>query len=152
MASSQAQCDCGATRFYVSGPALLRAYCHCTICQAYNQGPFADVCLFRAQDVEVPPAEQVSFKSWQPPGLVLRGQCTACSKPALEKLRMPGLPKLVLVPSANLADSVDVPQPKLHMFYNSRVADMDDKLPKYNGYLASQMGYMRHMLPILFKR
>lgn len=146
-----ASCSCGATQFDVQGAPLLRAFCHCEICQAFNQAPYADITLFRARDVQVPAEQLVDYKSWQPPGLVLRGQCKACGKPAIERMRLPGLPKMLIVPTANLQDASQIPGASLHIFYHRRHADADDKLPKYSGYLASQLGFMRHLIPALMR-
>lgn len=147
-----ASCACGAAAFDVDGAPLLRAFCHCEICQAFNQAPFGDITLYRARDVGPPSDEVVEYRSWQPPGLVLRGQCRSCGKPALEKLRLPGLPKILIVPTANLRDQAQVPGASLHMFYHRRVAEVDDALPKYSGFLGSQLGFSRHLLPALWRR
>jgi hypothetical protein len=36
-----------------------------------------------------------------------------------------------IVPSANICDPALLPKPALHIFYNRRVADVDDDLPKF---------------------
>ena len=55
MADSRAQgagsCPCGTGRFSITGKPVLRFYCHCTICQAFNQADRADVTVFHAKDV-----------------------------------------------------------------------------------------------------
>jgi len=35
------RCPCGTTTFAIDGPPPFRAFCHCTICQAYNGAPYA---------------------------------------------------------------------------------------------------------------
>ncbi|RZO83357.1 MAG: hypothetical protein EVA65_14330 [Oceanococcus sp.] len=142
-----AQCGCGQTRFRVHGAPLLRALCHCMICQEFNRAPFADIALYRGRDVDMPADGQVKFNAWRAPPAVQRGRCAACDNPAIEYLSMPLMPTLVIVPVANLPDELDLPAPSLHMFYHSRVADIDDGLPKYSGYWRSQLGFGRHLLP-----
>ena len=44
-----------------------------------------------------------------------------------------------------------LPPPRMHGFYDSRVADIADRLPKYHGYWGSQLGAMRHLLGALIR-
>ncbi|MGJ8668878.1 MAG: GFA family protein [Oceanococcus sp.] len=152
MSTQNGQCSCGATQFTVRGPALMRGYCHCTICQEFNQADFADITLFRAADVDMPAAEQLVTRCYKQPPMALRSKCKDCDKAAIEELRIPGLPKMVIVPTGNLADTVAIPDPALHIFYHSRVADKDDGLPKYSGFLRSQLAFAWRLIAALFKR
>ncbi len=132
------QCSCGSTRFSITGSPLLRAYCHCNICQAFNQGPFADITLFHARDVIKPAEDSVEFKSHKFPPLLKRGTCVTCGKAAIEYLNIPTMPEVVIVPSENIRDKALIPNPCLHIFYDRRVADVQDSLPKHTGYLKSE--------------
>ncbi len=149
MSSNQLQCECGNTKASIHGPALMRGFCHCTICQEFNQAPFADITLFRTRDIEGPADGQVNYRCWKKPQLVLRGVCKDCGKPAVEQMKLPGLPRITIVPTANLAGPV--PEPSLHVFYQSRVADIDDDLPKVSGFLRSQMRFSQHLLSALLR-
>ena len=139
------RCSCGKARFNVRGRPLLRGFCHCTICQAFNQAPYADVTVFRAKDVDMPASESLDYKTYRPPPAVQRGKCVACGHPVIEFMHMFPMPKLTIVPSANILDPALVPKPALHIFYNSRLADIDDDLPKFNGYLISQFAFGRRL-------
>lgn len=35
---------------------------------------------------------------------------------------------------------------KGHVFYDTRVEDIDDELPKYSGYLKSQLMFAKHLV------
>jgi hypothetical protein len=59
---------------------------------------------------------------------------------------LPLMPKLVVIPTANIQDSSQIPMPIMNIFYNSRVADVDDTLPKYQGYLKSQLAFFGSLL------
>lgn len=131
-------CRCGAARFTMVGKPLLRAYCHCLICQEFNEADYGDVTVFYAKDVALADESTVDFRVYQQPPLVKRGKCTRCGKPAIEKLSIPLLPRMALVPSNNISDSEFLPTPAFHMFYHRRKADVADNLPKYNGFLNSQ--------------
>jgi hypothetical protein len=46
---------------------------------------------------------------------------------------------LTFIPSANFAPATPLPPPLLHLFYERRVADVTDALPRYEGYVRSQL-------------
>lgn len=144
-------CHCDATRISVAGPPLVRGYCHCTICQAFNQGPYADITIFRARDVHFPADSPIEFRAYRSPPLVSRGKCSGCQHPAIEFLRLPAMPKLAILPSANIDAPELVPPAALHIFYDTRVADFDDGLPKYSSYLSSQIGFGRRIVAALLR-
>lgn len=145
------QCACSQTRFRVNGNPLIRGYCHCSICQAFNQADYGDITIFRARDVVKPTEGSVEFHSYRFPPMVKRGKCVHCGKPAIEYLTLPPLPELVIVPTANIGDATLIPEPSLHIFYGTRVADIDDSLPKYSGYLRSQIAFGRRLMGALLK-
>ncbi len=140
------RCACGATEFPANGPALFRILCHCTICQRFNEADYADVVVYSAVSVERPPADAVAFATYKPPPNVQRGKCATCAQPAIEIFEAPLLPKLAMVPLAMHADTAGLPQPCAHIFYEKRRADADDSLPKHEGFLRSQLAFVRHLL------
>lgn len=142
----ESQCQCGNAKLKISGPAISRGYCHCLICQEFNQSPYADVAIFYANDVEIPD-EKIEFEKFSDSAMALpRGKCKSCGKPVVEKMKIPGLPAMVFVPAETFADANAIPAPALHMFYHRRVADSHDALPKYSGSIRSQLGFLRHLL------
>lgn len=140
------QCHCGMTRFSVHAQPILRGFCHCTICQAFNEAAYADITIFRRRDIAYPEDNQVAFKAHRWPPLLQRGRCIACEQAAVEFLRMPLMPELAIIPTANIADGSYVPAPALHIFYDHRAQDADDALPKYAGYARSQLALGRRIV------
>ena len=147
-----AACTCGAVDLGVSAPPLFRVICHCTICQRFNDADFADVCVMRAGDVELSSAADVKFETYRPPPNVQRGRCPACDGPAVEIFRAPLFPDLVMIPTGNFKRPDVLPRPAAHLFYEHRVADAHDDLPRYKGYLPSQWAFMSRLFPALFRR
>jgi hypothetical protein len=139
MATYTCTCTCGQSRFTIASAPAARFFCHCTICQGVYGQPFADVTVLWANKVSLPPGEQVSFKKYRAPPALRRGSCTACGRPVVGFLRLAPFVQLAFVPAQNLPKSLALPAPSLHMFYNSRVADAHDDLPKYSGYWSSQV-------------
>lgn len=144
MNPTQCRCSCGATRFDVTAAPLFRVLCHCTICQRFNDAPFADVVVCRADDVELPPEGAVNFGTYRPPPNVERGRCASCKQPAVEVFAAPLLPKLVMIPAGMFPSGAELPSPAAHIFYDKRVSDADDTHPKYRGYLRSQLAFLKH--------
>ena len=145
------QCACGAARFTIRGRALLRVLCHCTICQSFNRKPYADVTIFEARAVTLPEKDRVVFRTYRPPPAVQRGRCSACDGAAITFARIPLSPKLAVIPSANFADNTFLPEPSLHIFYDRRVADVEDNLPRYSGYWRSQVAFGRCLISAVFR-
>lgn len=134
-------CKCGMTRFAITGRPLFRMYCHCLICQEFNQAEYADVTVFYRKDVSLQDERSVMFRVHRQPPLLKRGTCASCGKPAIEKLTIPLMPGMTIIPSNNIANQALLPDPKLHIFYHRRRRDAADALPKYSGYLPSQCGF-----------
>jgi hypothetical protein len=57
---------------------------------------------------------------------------------------------LAFVPSQNFPLPVELPAPDAHIFYDRRVADMADAVPKVSGYWASEAHVTRSLLAGLF--
>lgn len=146
MTPVECACSCGATSFQAVGAPQFRVLCHCTICQRFNGAPFADVLVFRAEDIKLPPSGVVDFDTYKPPPNVQRGKCATCDQPALEVFAAPILPKLVMVPRPMFGSDAELPSPVAHIFYEKRVSDAEDSWPKHRGYLRSQVAFLKHLL------
>jgi len=144
--NAQGQCPCGETQFKILGKPIIRAKCHCTICQEFNQAPYGDIVIFRNKDIQLPEDNKVAFKAYAFPPVVKRGKCTACNQPAIEFI-----PGLTIVPSQNLKDSDLLPEVSFHSFYHRRVEDANDDLPKYSGYLKSQVFFMGKLIGAMIR-
>lgn len=150
--SSQQQCQCGNTKFTLKAEPLARILCHCTICQEFNNAAYGDVTIFLSKDVELHDRSSIEFKTYKAPPAVQRGKCKSCHLPTVELFSMLLMPSLTLIPSQQITDSDYLPEPISHIFYHSRLADMDDTLPKYNRYIPSQLALGKVLLPKLLKR
>ncbi len=93
-----------------------------------------------------PAAGTIEFTTLRPPPNVQRGKCTSCGQPAIELFETPRLPKLTMVPARMFGEKGDLPAPAAHVFYDKRVRDAEDDLPKYQGYLISQLMFGKFLL------
>lgn len=148
--NSRGICECGSVSYSLPDKPLFRMFCHCSICQKFNDAAYGDIFVYRLADVEQPDKSLVEFSTFRPPPNVQRGKCTSCKKPAIEILESPLLPNLILVPGSMLKHSKSLPDAVGHVFYESRVADVQDDLPKHTGYLKSQLVFGKHLLKALF--
>lgn len=151
MNNHNTHCSCNEVSYQITGKPLVRAFCHCTICQRVNRAAFADVTLFKAKDVSLPGEANLSYHAYKFPPILQRGECTQCHDIAIEHLNLFPLPKIVIIPTRNLHQDSLIPEPSLHIFYDKRVADIQDNLPKYHGYLKSQLGFGKKIIGALLK-
>ncbi len=145
MIELQGACQCGHVKFDVAGQPKFRMLCHCTICQAFNQAPHADVVVFKTAQIQTPSSDHVTFKTMKRPPNVKRGACLQCGQAAIEVFDMPLFPKLTMVPAGMFAHAENLPGPVAHMFYESRISNHDDHIPKYRGFLRSQLVFFKYL-------
>lgn len=125
--------------------------CHCTICQAVYKRPYADVVALWASDVSLPEGHGIAFRKYRLPPALNRGTCRSCGAPVVGFLTLAPFLRLAFIPSRNFPASTDFPKPGLHLFYNRRIADVADDLPKYSGYLRSEWAATRYILATLMR-
>ena len=146
------QCECGSNHFTIQGQPILRFVCHCNACQAFTGRDYSDVTFFLSDDVLIENDDSLDYQSFSKPKMVSRGTCQHCDTPFLEKLELPLLPKMTLIPSPVLDDKIPLPVPECHVFYHRKVAACDDTLPKYSGFLKSQLVLTRLILQKSYAR
>lgn len=144
---SQGECPCGETKFKVLGKPIMRAKCHCTICQEFNQQPYGDITIFRSKDIHLPEDNKVAFKTYSFPPVLKRGKCTVCNKPAIEFI-----PGLTIVPSYTIEKIDILPEVAFHSFYHRRVEDANDDHPKHSGYFKSQLFFMGTLITAMLRK
>ncbi|WP_152223189.1 GFA family protein [Pseudomonas sp. SCB32] len=144
-----ASCECGACRFEVAAVPAARFVCHCRLCQAFTGKAFSDVTILRASGVEVIGAENIAFRKYRPPPNISRGLCRHCGKPAIEFGGF-GPVKIAFIPSSNFSRKDLLPPVVMHIFYHRRTSDALDDLPRYSGYLRSNLAVAR-LVVALFK-
>ena len=81
-----------------------------------------------------------------------RGRCAKCGNPVVSLLGFPRSLALAFVPSQNFPEAAELPAPDAHIFYDRRVGDIADAVPKVSGYWASEAHVTRSMLGGLFGR
>ena len=152
MINQDCGCLCGASRFIVAGDPIGRFFCHCTICQKAYAKPFADVTYFWAESVTLPDSRAIEFRRHRAPPAMRRGTCAKCGNPVVNLLGFPRSLALAFVPSQNFSEAAELPAPDAHIFYDRRIGDIADAVPKFSGYWASEAYVTRSILGGLFGR
>lgn len=133
-------CSCGAVHVQVRG-ALTRFFCHCTICQRVTGEPFGEPVFTYRWQLDVDDPSRLSWKRhrWTPINLS-RGTCRTCGDLVVEHL---AASPLSVVASTVWKAPERLPASRGHVFYETRVADIDDDLPKRSGYFSSELAITR---------
>lgn len=139
-------CSCGQAGLVVVGPLLGRIRCHCTICQSVNQAAFADSTILMANHVPLDRVKHVRFETLKKPPAIQRGFCRSCDCFVMAHTSaLPFFP-LAFIPAVRYPEGVKLPEPGMHVYYESRIADVDDDLPKFSGAWQSNLAVIRMLL------
>ena len=131
-------CRCGFCGFDVHVVPKARFLCHCTICQSFTGRPSSDVTVVRAKDVTLLNEGGISFAKYRPPPNIKRGLCRKCNRPVIEYAGF-GPAKVMFIPAGNFENQAMLLNPQMHIFYDRRLTDCADDLPKYSGYFSSML-------------
>ena len=138
-------CTCGTFSFETRKAPAARFVCHCLFCQDFTGEAFSDVSVLMAHQIKTKGTDALTHKKYRLPPNLNRARCSQCGKPAMETMGMRPL-QLVFVPSKNFVEQDLLPPVKLHVFYNRRVADVADHLPKYAHYWPSQFAITKTIM------
>lgn len=138
-------CECGTFSFSTNQSPRGRFVCHCLFCQDFTGEAFSDVSVLFAHQIDMKGTSGLIHKKYRLPPNLNRTRCRKCGKPAMETMGAGPL-KLVFVPSKNFAQQELLPAVRRHVFYNRRVADVADSLPKYSYYWPSQFAISKTIL------
>ncbi|EIM92394.1 uncharacterized protein STEHIDRAFT_89359 [Stereum hirsutum FP-91666 SS1] len=135
-------CFCGQASYTITAPPKMRAYCHCTGCQRLNACPYNwtihnDASNFTFTHPQ-PHAERLdSFvnpdKPWKTRFRCKTCGCTVASKNSKTNNVSVWGPHLERDNEGMIKRSDEV-KPTAHIFYGTRIADVNDGLPKWEGY------------------
>ncbi len=147
--SQEGSCSCYSNTYTINHTPVARFICHCTICQDYTGKAYNDVTVLLKSDVSELNINKTHFRRWKLPPNISRGLCKYCHKPSIE---MAVADNLLLIPTDNYPDIAALPEPTMHLFYNRRVEDIEDELPKYEGFVQSQTMVAKALAQGLYKR
>ncbi|KAK4501442.1 hypothetical protein PRZ48_007251 [Zasmidium cellare] len=134
----EASCHCGKVQYELSREEPLDSkLCHCTTCQTQHAAPFQWAAIFHKDDINFRDGHH--HLEWYDPStksvehkLPCKVRCKYCHSPIMDEGRNMVLlfPSLIKFKSDQEKANF---KPRLHMFYNERVMDIPDGLPKWTG-------------------
>ena len=120
------RCYCGAAGVEVTGPPAAAAYCHCRSCRKWHAAPVNAWAIWSEASVRV--TGEVLAAEISPAST--RISCARCGGALANRKPARGM---VVVYAMALAGSGLGYAPAFHIYYDERVIDMADGLPKYAG-------------------
>jgi hypothetical protein len=139
IAKYRASCHCKAVRIEVCADPVDAKICHCKTCQCLHGAPMQWAAIFRKRDVRITKGMghlkfYNSEQSINERILPCKVSCGLCGTPIADEgrrmwLAFPSLFDFGFPPNVPKAF-----MPTCHIFYGSRVIDIDDDLPKWSGH------------------
>ncbi len=124
-----------------------RFRCHCTICQKVYSSSFSDVVVFRRGQVKPFDANQIKWTRAKKITPLVRGLCVHCNEPVLAYFY--GI--LAFMPARGLPDKLQ-PRVSRDIYYETRVSDVLDEVPKSSGLINAYAGLSIPFLKVLLNR
>lgn len=138
----RAACECGTCVIEAEQIPTVRFNCHCTICQSFTGKAYSDVMILPASRAVIKNEGFITYKKYKkfrfPPPNLNRGRCKTCGFPFVETWGVGPMKVLLFIRAVTCERQDLLPQTEAHLFYERRVADMNDGLPRYEGYFPSQ--------------
>ncbi|EJF63703.1 hypothetical protein DICSQDRAFT_54899 [Dichomitus squalens LYAD-421 SS1] len=135
-------CFCGAVSYEVTGDPTLRAFCHCTLCQRLTGSPFIHTVHFPSSAFSwthgAPHEDRLDAYAVASKPHKTRWRCKTCGACVMSANAKTGScsvwgAHLARDDAGNIIDWERV-KPTAHMFYGTRMLDVDDGLAKWEGY------------------
>jgi len=144
-------CPCGKSKFQALAYPFARFICHCSICQQLYKSAFADATVLWWRDILIPKKHDIQFKKYRAfPGLN-RGVCSDCKSPVIASMGY-GPARIAITSAQNFPNISELLAPQMHIFYDKCQSKINDKLPKYSGYLSSEIATTNLILRGMFCR
>lgn len=139
MSRYQASCHCGAVRYEVDADPVDAKICHCRTCQRLHGAPMQWAAILHKRNVRFTRGQQHlryynSDRALAERILPCKVSCRLCGTPIADDGRRMWL---AFPPLFDFGAPPQVPaafRPTCHIFYGSRVIDVDDGLPKWSGH------------------
>jgi len=139
VAKYRASCYCDAVQYEVCSNPVDAKICHCLACQKLHGAPMQWAAIFHKSDVRITKGiDHLVFynseRNTQKRILPCKISCALCGTHIADE----GRNMWLAFPSLfDFSDFPEVPskfRPTCHIFYGTRVMDVDDALPKWSGH------------------
>jgi hypothetical protein len=146
MTDVKTSCGCGRTHIKLDVAPRVRFRCHCRKCQAVYGLPYADALMFRRGQVRPEDPDTLKWIRTIKRSPLVRGLCRHCDQPVLGLL----FGTLNIVPAGTVTDQdYALPAPVCDIYYDTRVRDLSDNIPKHVTALSSYIGLTMPVTQVL---
>ena len=136
-------CDCGAIELEAQGNPIASVFCHCQNCRELRAVDISDVAAWKLEDL--------TFKKGQHDLVIETGKgeaahmethsCSSCGMIVYNTNRFGSVGvSRELIKNGNGGTLPQELQPTVHLFYDDRVSDVTDDLPKFKDLPAEYGG------------
>ncbi|MES9971983.1 MAG: GFA family protein [Candidatus Thiodiazotropha sp.] len=127
----QVQCDCGSVKLLMSDAPRVHAFCHCEDCRNLLDVPYHSVVAWDPEKVRILSGAEHAVE-YQYPGLAMtRVFCSRCGETVYNTNAMGWrLVSQLLISKCNQGELPEELQSNAHFYYDRRIIDIDDQLPK----------------------
>ncbi len=139
VARHAASCQCRAVRYHVCADPADAKICHCRTCQKTHGAPMQWAAIFHKRDVRITQGiERIAFYNTALDRaeriLPCKLRCAGCGTPIADEGRNMWLAFPTLFDFGAPPEVPESIKPTCHIFYDMRVMDMDDGLPKWSAH------------------
>ena len=134
-----ARCHCEAVRYEVRADPVDAKICHCSVCQVLHGAPMQWAAIFHKRDVRLNAGVQHlrfynSALDRHERLLPCKAACARCGTLIADEGRNMWLAFPTLFDFGTPPQVPEAFRPTCHIFYEMRVMDVDDGLPKWSGH------------------
>lgn len=124
-------CDCGSVEVSMTGVPRVHAYCHCEDCRALLDVPYHSIVAWEPDNVSITSGQEHTVEYNYPTLDMTRVFCKHCGQTLYNTNAMGWkLISQLLIRKCNNDKLPAEFQSNAHFFYDRRIVDIDDPLPK----------------------
>jgi hypothetical protein len=129
--SFKVRCDCKTIEVEMVGKPRVHAYCHCEDCRELLDVPYHSVVAWDADQVNITAGHDSAVEYKYPTLEMTRVFCRNCGETVYNTNAMGWrLVSQLLIRKCNDGELPDEFQSNAHFFYDRRIIDIDDPIPK----------------------
>ena|SRR5690606_25354158 len=125
------QCDCGSVKIELTGKPRVQAYCHCIDCRQLSKMAFSALTAWNDDCVEITNGKENLIEFSHPDNKMKRNFCSMCGDTLFYTNRLGWrIISQVLMEKFKVFHATEF-SPEKHLFYEQRIININDSLPKY---------------------
>ncbi len=127
----QLQCDCGSVKLSMTGTPRVHAFCHCEDCRNLLDVPDHSIVAGDGENVGISSGAEHTVEYQHPTLEMTRVFCKNCGETLYNTNAMGWkLVSQLLISKRNNGELPQEFQSNAHFFYDRRIIDIDDQVPK----------------------